>query len=82
MKDLSDALKVLEKYGLLPEKGRRGKGLSKDNIEKVLNKVTRRPVRNDEIKRAKAWHKQAYSIVEIANDLQRSQGTVRRMLGI
>lgn len=82
MRDLLDALKTLEKYGLLPEKGRRGKGLSRDDVEQALNKGTRYKVRDDEIKRAKAWYKDGYSIVEIAADLQRAQSTVRRMLGL
>jgi hypothetical protein len=96
MRDLLNALKVLDKYGLLPEK--RGRGsftmetvaaeLSKEPVSKRKSKharkkppVERRPVTEDEIKQAKEWYPQ-YKVSEIAKDLDRAESVVRRMLGL
>jgi hypothetical protein len=97
MRDLLNALKVLDKYGLLPEK--RGRGsftmetvaaeLSKEPVSKRKSKharkkppVERRPVTEDEIKQAKEWYQLDYKVSEIARDLDRAESVVRRMLGL
>lgn len=87
MKDLYEALKTLERYGLLGKlavrarTGAAGK-LTREGIEEVLTKKTRRPIDDEEVGTAKAWKKAGYTIKEIAKDLDRAEGTVRRMLGV
>jgi predicted transcriptional regulator len=85
MRDLYEALKTLERYGLLNKlyvRARTGVAgeLTKENIQKCLTKKLRRPVDDAEVAQAKAWYKEGYSVKEIAKDLDRAEGTVRRML--
>jgi hypothetical protein len=88
MRDLLDALKVLDKYGLLVgPRGKKVDRLSASEVVKViagstkaLKKGKRQLWTANDLKSLKDWYLEGYDLREIAEDLNRSRYAVRAKL--